>query len=330
MIGKFATVSALLLLIVTILLGGQGFAQATPVRTVPLIPATLRRNSPPRNNPLRSNTPSDQEPAEEESSSRRKAQAPRLQELDYNVGLGANLDSGTTRTFVRAGGGVATAGVARNANKYFGLRADFIFADLPLRDSTLQLAQAGSAYSYLFALTLDPVINIPVTKVYGGYILFGPGYYHRFGTLSSDTAVPGSACNAFFDWWVGTCPNVSLPLSGDFVNSSQNHFGYNVGGGITRKMPSGVEIYAEYRLTARIGERHHDRRAPDHDRGSLVGRLCSTAVLVIVFLVEAAIRDSFDNSKDRSARCCSCTNDAGSNRLRDTPHWSLLPAALPP
>jgi opacity protein-like surface antigen len=59
--------------------------------------------------------------------------------------------------------------------------------------------------------------------------------------------VPGSSCNGFFTWW-GACPNVSIPLSGSFVNSSQNDFGYNFGGGITRKVPSGVEIYAEYRF----------------------------------------------------------------------------------
>jgi len=33
-------------------------------------------------------------------------------------------------------------------------------------------------------------------------------------------------------------------LSGGFVNSSVNQFGYNFGAGVTRKMPSGVEIYA--------------------------------------------------------------------------------------
>jgi len=119
---------------------------------------------------------------------------------------------------------------------------------LPLRQSSLDLAQAQSASSYFFALMLDPIINIPVTKTWGGYILFGPGYYHRWGNLSSDTAVPGSSCNGFFEWW-GVCPNVSIPISGSFVHSDQNQFGYNVGAGITRKMPSGVEVYAEYRLT---------------------------------------------------------------------------------
>jgi len=246
MIGKFATASALTLLVLTILLGAQGLAQTTPAGQSPAAPAPVAQ-SPAAQPPAAQQPSSDQEPAEE-SSSRRRAKPHDYKNWSYNVGAGANVDSGTTKTFVRGGGFDATAGVARNANKYLGLRADFIFADLPLRDSSLRLAQAGSASSYLFALTLDPIINIPVTKLYGGYLLFGPGFYHRSGTLSSDTAVPGSSCNAFFTWW-GACPSVSLPLSGSFVNSSQNEFGYNIGGGITRKMPSGVEIYAEYRLT---------------------------------------------------------------------------------
>jgi hypothetical protein len=32
------------------------------------------------------------------------------------------------------------------------------------------------------------------------------------------------------------------------VNSSLNEFGYNVGAGVARKMPSGVEIYGEARI----------------------------------------------------------------------------------
>ncbi len=74
----------------------------------------------------------------------------------FDVGGGANLDSGTTRTWVRGGGLVGTAGVARNANKYLGLRADFIFADLPLRDSTENLAQATGARNYAYAIYARP------------------------------------------------------------------------------------------------------------------------------------------------------------------------------
>ncbi|MGA2020171.1 MAG: hypothetical protein ABSH02_06235 [Candidatus Sulfotelmatobacter sp.] len=249
MTGKFATASALRLLFFTILLAGHGFAQAPvtgePQATTPAAQPPAAQQ-PAAQQPAAQQTSGDQEASDQESLRRKKPKD--YKNWNYNVGLGANLDGGTTKTFVRGGGGVATAGVARNANKYFGLRADFIFEDLPLRDSSLVLASAGSASSYLLALTLDPVINIPVTKLWGGYVLFGPGFYHRFGTLNSDTAVPGSPCNPFFEWW-SACGNTSIPLSGSFVTANQNEFGYNIGGGVTRKVPSGVEIYLEYRLT---------------------------------------------------------------------------------
>ena len=244
MIGKFATASALTLLIVALLLVGQGFAQATPASQAPA-PAG---QAPTAQTPAAQPPASGQEPADEESTSRRKAKPHDYKNWTFNVGVGANVDSGATKTYVRGGGVVGAAGVARNANKYLGLRADFFFENLPLRSSTLELAQATGATNYALAVTLDPIINIPVTSKYGGYVLIGPGYYHRSGSLNGDTTVPGSACNAFWTWW-GACPNVSIPLNGSFVNSSQNAFGYNFGVGVTRKFPSGVEIYAEYRFT---------------------------------------------------------------------------------
>jgi opacity protein-like surface antigen len=251
MIGKFA--SALTLLVLLVLLGAHGIAQTTPPGDT--APATAEPTSPaqaPAAQAPAAQAPaqpatSGQEPADEDSTSRTK-RVRTYKAWNYNVGVGANVDSGTTKTFVRGGGIVGTAGVARNANKYLGLRADLIFADLPLRDSALQLAQANGDTSYMLGLTLDPIINFSVTSKYGAYVLFGGGFYHRSGSLSSDTTVPGSPCNGFFIWW-GRCFNSSLPLSGKFTDSSLNQFGYNFGGGVTRKMPSGVELYAEYRFT---------------------------------------------------------------------------------
>jgi len=250
MTGKFATVSALL--VVTVLLGGQAWTQSTPSGQTPA--TTPSTTAPAAQQPATPTAPasaqqpeSGQEPADEASLSRSKKKPKDYKNWNFNVGAGANVDSGTTKTFVRGGGVVGSVGVARNANKYLGLRADFIFADLPLRDSSLNLAQATGDTSYAFAVTLDPVINFAVTKVWGGYVLFGPGYYHRAGSLDSDTTVPGGPCSPFWKWW-GACQNFSTPLNGNFTSTSQNQFGYNVGAGVTRKMPSGVEIYAEYRL----------------------------------------------------------------------------------
>jgi opacity protein-like surface antigen len=252
MIGKFATVSALTLLltilVLTSLSGGRALAQSAPADQAPA-------TAPAPSTPAARQTSNGQESSDEEvSSSRRKKRAHEYKNWNYNVGGGAQVDSGTTKTFVRGGGVTASVGVARNANKYLGLRGDFIFADLPLRDSSLNLAQATSATSYALAVTVDPIINIPVTKLYSGYVLFGPAYYHRTGSLNSDTTVPGGACNAFWEWW-GACANFSIPLNSSFTSSSLNQFGYNIGAGITRKMPSGVEIYAEYRLMHGSGDR---------------------------------------------------------------------------
>ena len=262
--GKFVTASALKLLILislTSIFAIPGFSQTAPTDQTPAAapaapaPDTQQDAQQPAapastaQAPAAQQPASGQEPAEEESTPRRKKRAHDYKNWNFSVGAGANVDSGSTKTFVRGGGVVGTVGVARNANKYLGLRADFIYADLPLRDSTLQIAQATGATSYILAFTLDPIINIPVTKEFSGYVLFGPGFYHRGGSLNDDTAVPGSGCNPFWTWW-GACSGSSLgiPLSGDFVNSNQNEFGYNIGAGVARKMPSGVEIYAEYRL----------------------------------------------------------------------------------
>lgn len=241
--GKFATVSALLVLIV--LWGTPGFGQEVPSSQTPSVQGSTDQ-TPAAQTPSAQTPASGQEPADEESTSRRKKPHD-YKNWTFDVGVGVHVDSGATKTFVRGGGGVGTVGVARNANKYLGLRADFIFANLPLRDSALRLAGASGATSYALAGTLDPIINIPVTSKYSGYVLFGPAFIHRSGSLNSDTTVPGSACNGFWMWW-GSCANASIPLSGRFVNSSQNEFGYNFGAGVTRKVPSGVEIYAEYRF----------------------------------------------------------------------------------
>jgi hypothetical protein len=189
---------------------------------------------------------STQEATVEESTSRRKTKPKDFRNWSFNVGGGASLTNGTTTTFARGGGGVAAAGVARNYSKYFSFRLDFQWDNLPFRNSALQLAQAPSATNHVYSLNLDPLVNIPVTKVWGGYILAGPGFYHRSGKLDSSTALPGAGCNAFFTWW-GRCFSGSLPLNGNFLSESQNEFGFNFGAGITRKITPRIEIYGEFR-----------------------------------------------------------------------------------
>jgi opacity protein-like surface antigen len=215
-------------------------APQTPEQASPAAPAPA---------PSQAQQPEDQtaqEASAEDTMRQRKIKPHDYKNWVFNVGGGASLTNGATRTFVRGGGGVVAAGVARNASKYLGLRADFQWDNLPLRNSALQLAQAPGATSYVFSVMLDPIINIPASKNWGGYILIGPSYYHRGGKLDSSSAVPGSACNPFWTWW-GACVNGSVPLSGKFLSNSQDEFGYNFGGGVTRKIRSNVDFYVEFR-----------------------------------------------------------------------------------
>jgi opacity protein-like surface antigen len=231
MIRKFVAVALLLL----VMGGAKGVAQEAPSPQQP----GAQEAPPPQQ-------PSAQENPEEESSSRRKVRPHDYRKWTFNAGGGANLANGTTRTFVRGGGGVASGGVARNYSRYFGFRLDLLWADLPLRASALQLAQAPSGTDHALGVTLDPIFNIPVTKKYSGYFVVGPGFYHRSGKLDSSTAVPGSACNGFWSWW-GRCFNGSIPLDGKFLTSSQNEFGFNFGGGVARKVGDRLEVYGEFR-----------------------------------------------------------------------------------
>jgi opacity protein-like surface antigen len=245
MIGKSAMVPGFRVVLAgmflaTILAGAATVrAQQTPAQQTPAQPTQAQQQP-------ESQQSSGQEASPEESTSRHRAKPHAYKNWTFNIGGGANLTNGTTRTFVRGGGAVAAAGVARNYSRYFGFRADFQWDNLPLRNSALELAQAPGATSQVYSLMVDPIFNIPVTKRWSGYFLVGPSYYHRSGTLDSSTAVPGSACNAFWTWW-GVCFNGSLPLSGRFLTASQNEFGENLGGGVARKVRGNLEIYAEFR-----------------------------------------------------------------------------------
>ncbi len=237
MIRKFVTVPACGVVLAAILAG------ATTVHAQQAPPAQQTPTQQPSAQPPSQS--SSQEASPEDLGAPRKVKPKDYKNWTFNVGGGGSLTNGTTTKFARSGG-VAAAGVARNFSKYFGLRVDFQWDNLPLRNSALALAQAPGATSQVYSFTFDPIINIPVNQTWGGYFVIGPGYYHRTGKLDSSSVVTGSPCNAFWDWW-GTCFNGSIPSNKQFLSASENEFGLNFGGGITRRLTPRIELYGEFR-----------------------------------------------------------------------------------
>jgi Outer membrane protein beta-barrel domain len=245
-------------ILVTMLAGAAAVrAQQDPAPQTPS--QQPQKQQPPQTEPQPQSQPQDQsgsqQPSGQQSSSQepseeigmRKPKPKEYKNWSFTGGGGASLTRGATKNFVRSGGGVAAASVARNANKYLGLRLDFQFDDLPLRASALQSAGATGGNAHAYTWMLGPIVNIPVSKAWGGYVLGGVAFLHRTGALDSSSAIPGSACNPFFLWW-GHCFNGSLPLFGQFLHASQNEWGENFGGGITHRIRPNMEIYAEYRF----------------------------------------------------------------------------------
>ncbi|HEY6764248.1 MAG TPA: hypothetical protein VI386_05705 [Candidatus Sulfotelmatobacter sp.] len=236
----------LLIVLVLAIAGSVGTqAQQAPAQPTPT-PADQTPANPPQQSSSPSSSSSSQEASDDELGRHKKIKVTEYEKWTYNIGFGANLPRSTTDTFVKGGGLLGDAGIARNFNRYFGFRFDFQWVDLPLRVSALQEAQAPSGSNHVYAFTLDPILNVPVTKLYTAYALVGPGYYHRSGKLDSSTAVPGSPCNAFYTWW-GSCFISSLPINGKFLSESLNEFGYNFGGGVDRKIGKKLEVYGEFR-----------------------------------------------------------------------------------
>ncbi len=242
MIRKFTAVRAVMVTVclLTLLAGTAIEAQQTPTQ-----PAAAQQAPAAKPSDQQSGQQSSSQEASQEETTR--IVKPKLyKNWNYNVGGGASLPNGTTQNILRGGGGVAAVGVARNASQYLGLRADFQYDNLPLKQSALLSAQAPGASSQAYTLMLDPIINIPASKDWGGYIVFGGDYIHRSGKLDSSTALPGSGCNAFFLWW-GNCFNNTLALNGKFLSTSQNEFGYNFGAGLTHRITEKIELYGEFR-----------------------------------------------------------------------------------
>src|SRR5581483_7703222 len=113
---------------------------------------------------------SSQEVSPEDIGKQRRAKAHNYKNWEFNVGAGASMPNGTTNQFVRGGGGIIGAGVARNYSRDFGFRLDVQWDNLPLRTPALQAAQTSSANDHAYLVNLDPIINIPATKNWGGYI----------------------------------------------------------------------------------------------------------------------------------------------------------------
>ncbi len=160
----------------------------------------------------------------------------------FNIGGGVGFPQGDLGKFVNDGANFVVGGGV-NFSRIFGVDSEFMWQDLPINSSTLNLLQTPGASARQYAWTFNPIVHIPLGHKVGAYAIGGIGWYHRSG----ETTTPGVGvvCDPYWSWWYGCGLGTVNFVTG---SRSANAFGENIGAGLTFRLgESHAKIYAEFR-----------------------------------------------------------------------------------
>ena len=185
-----------------------------------------------------------------------------------------NADGSNKWTFVAGGGftlpvggthGYATTsyrfqgGFGRNFNKNFGVLLQFDWDQFGIQTNTLNnllalynslgagLSQLGGS-SHVWSFTLNPIYNFAQRDNWGGYVVGGLGFYHKYTSFT--TVATGTCFDPYYGYF--TC-QANQPI--DWYTS--NAFGLNGGLGLTYKFSRFADerFFAEVRYVYNFNQR---------------------------------------------------------------------------
>jgi Outer membrane protein beta-barrel domain len=164
--------------------------------------------------------------------------------IRFNVGGGVGYPQGDLKSFVNHSGNFV-AGGGYNFTRYLGVDTEYFWEDLPIKDQVLQQLNATTqnVRAQQYAWTFNPIVEVPLVKNFGTYVIGGIGWYHRSGQTT--TPAVGAVCIPYWSWWYG-CTLATT----DIVTASRGSsaFGKNIGIGFTYRIrESHLKIYAEAR-----------------------------------------------------------------------------------
>jgi hypothetical protein len=154
--------------------------------------------------------------------------------FNFDVGGGIGIGRGAVGGFVgnsyfgQAGGGL-------NLSRLFGVNAEYMYYDLPIRPSVRNSQSLNDASGSLNAISLNGIVRAPVhLGKMGFYGIFGVGFYRRSVSASSEILLPGAVCQpAWQRWWGINCSNGFVQTQQTLASFSKDAGGYNYGGGVT-------------------------------------------------------------------------------------------------
>lgn len=164
----------------------------------------------------------------------------------FNVGAGPGFPQGRVSDFSNVGANIV-AGAGLNVSRVMGFNGEFMWQDLPPKDSIIALTGAPDGSARVYSVTGNLILKTPPRRL-GGYAIGGIGWYHRSWELTAPTLSVGTICEPSFFWWGVSCFNGLVETTATLRSGSSDAFGWNAGGGVTfRVRESALKFYTEVR-----------------------------------------------------------------------------------
>jgi hypothetical protein len=165
----------------------------------------------------------------------------------FNIGGGPGFPVSSISDFANVGGHfVAGAGI--NTKRGFGLDGEFMWHDLPPKQSIINLTGAPDGAARMYSFTGNIIVHSPGEHKAGLYGIGGIGWYHRSWELTHPTLAIGTTCLPSYVWWGVVCTNGLVSTDAKLASGSSDAFGFNVGLGLTYRLgESPAKFYTELR-----------------------------------------------------------------------------------
>ena len=165
----------------------------------------------------------------------------------FNIGGGPGFPVSDISSFSNTGGHFVVGGGV-NTHRGFGLDGEFMWHDLPPKQSIVSAAGSPNGAARLYSLTGNMLVHSPGERKAGLYGIGGIGWYHRSWELTHPTIALGTTCFPSYAWWGVVCTNGLVSANAVDAAGSSNAFGFNVGLGFTYRLgDSHAKFYTELR-----------------------------------------------------------------------------------
>ena len=166
---------------------------------------------------------------------------------NFVIGGGVSFPQSDISNVANSSGNFVVGGGA-NLGHTLGFDGEFMWNNLPPKQSVIALTGAPDGSARLYAVTGNIMAHTSEAHKLGGYGIGGIGWYHRSWELTTPTLSVGTVCLPSYVFWGVVCTNGLVSSNAVLRSGSANAFGLNIGAGVTYRLGgSHAKFYTEAR-----------------------------------------------------------------------------------